>query len=70
MNRLARKLKILEEGNNTSSGEVIMDIELIDLILRTLVIILVGVGSVIWAESAPTDRDIWLNDVRYQVRKR
>ncbi len=47
-----------------------MDGELIDLILRTLVIILVGVGSVIWAESAPTDQDNWLNDVRYQVRKR
>ncbi len=47
-----------------------MDIDLVDLILRTLVIILVGVGSVIWAESAPTDRDIWLKDVRYQVRKR
>ena len=45
-------------------------IELLDLLGGTLVIILVGVGALVWAESIPTDRDVELKDKRIQVRKR
>ena len=38
-------------------------------IIWFVIVILVGVGAVIWAESIPTDREIMLKDVRYQVRK-
>jgi hypothetical protein len=35
-----------------------------------ILVVLGGVGAVIWAESIPTDREIILKDVRYQVRIR
>lgn len=44
--------------------------EMIWLIVWALGVILVGIGAVIWAESIPTDREIMLKDVRYQVRIR
>lgn len=35
-----------------------------------VVVVLVGIGSVIWAESIPTDRELMLKDKRIQVRIR